>query len=179
MADQETKPPAKVMSTLDALYGATLTAGEQIRRQKVRFKVRYRWCRLVDELAHMLHCYCCPCKHKHPDHHERDKHKCGHCVLCWQIATLHRIEYLGGEAESAIGKVDVSDDVKTAIETIVASLQTVYDMAQDVIDAAKNDKPTAKVSSEIQCAVDHHLECAKAHLRQIGDMGVNYLITLA
>jgi hypothetical protein len=171
-------PDSKTIDALNTLHVACLTAYEQIRRVKVRFLVRYRYCRLVEQLACMLHCHCCPCKHKHPEHHERDKHSCGHCVPCWTMATLHRIEHLGGEAESKIDDVSVSNDVRPALVLVQGSLQAVYDAAGDVIDAAKKDKPTAKMAGEIQCAADEHLECVAAHLRQIDDMGENYLITL-
>lgn len=184
MADTDTKsgldstPSAPVIDALNTLYVACQTAQEQIKRVKVRFKVRYRYCKLVEQLACMLHCHCCPCKHKDKEHHDRDKHKCGHCVPCWSMATLHRIEHLGGEAESRIDDVSVNNDIEPALNLVLASLQAVYDAAGDVEADAKKDKPTAKIAGEIQCAADEHIECVQAHLRQIADMGENYLITL-
>jgi hypothetical protein len=171
MADTESKPDSGVIDALNALYVSTLTAAEQIKRLKVRFKVRYRYCRLVEMLHDMLMCGCC-----HNVKH--DGHKVGECVKCWSICVLHKIEGLDGEATSRIGDVGMTDAVKSALEMVLTELRSVFNSAQDVTDAAKFDHPTAKLAGEIQCAAGKHIECVKAHLRQIEDLGANYLVTL-
>jgi hypothetical protein len=170
MAD-EPKPDSKIISALGDLYVSCLTCAEQIRRLKVHFKVKYRYCRLVEMLHCMLMCECC--------HNTRHNGKTsGHCVMCWSFCVLHRIEGLGGEVESEIEPIVLTDDVKAALEKILVRLQDVYGFAQVVIAAAKDDHPTAKIAGEIQCAAECHIECVKAHLRQIEDLKESYLITL-
>lgn len=170
MAD-EPKPDTKIIDALGTLYTSCLTAAEQIRRLKVRFRVRYRYCRLVEMLHSMLMCGCC-------HNVQQSGHKTGECVSCWSLCVLHRIEGLGGDVESSLLSVTLTDDVKAALETILAALQSVFDSAQSVIAAAKDDHPTTKVAAEIQCAANCHIEYVKAHLRQIDDLGNDYLITL-
>lgn len=171
MADTETKSDAKVVDALNDLYESCLTATEQIKRLKIHFKVRYRYCRLVEMFHEMLVCGCC--------HNVRDGHKGGECVSCWSMCVLHRIEGLGADARSSIlGSVVITDAVKTALERVLQSLRGVYIDAGNAISAAKDDHPTAKIAGEIQCAADKHIECVKAHLRQIEDLGNDYLITL-
>jgi hypothetical protein len=171
MADTESKPDSGVIDALNALYVSCLTAAEQIKRLKVRFKVRYRYCRLVEMLHEMLVCGCC--------HNVKENgHKTGECVKCWSICVLHKIESLGGEAESRIHQLGMTDAVKDALGIVLAELHEVYAYAGNVIAAAKDDHPTAKLAGEIQCAAGKHIECVKAHLRQIEDLGANYLVTL-
>ena len=171
MADTESKPDAKVIDALNALYVSTLTACEQIRRIKVHFKVRYRYCKLVEMLHCMLQCGCCHNVHK-------DGGKSGECVMCWSFCVLHRIEGLGGEAESDILAIAATDAVKDALVIVLAELTSVYNKSNAVIAAAKDDHPTSKIAGEIQCAAGKHIECVQAHLRQIEDLKENYLITL-
>jgi hypothetical protein len=129
----------------------------------------------------VIECHCCPCHHDKDKEHEmhRDK-KCGHCCKCWSIAVLHRIEGLVGDAESKIGPVTMTDDVKPALERVRDVLQSVIYAAIRVETAAKAsmDCPSAKIAAEIQCAADCHVESVDAYLRQIQDFGDNYILTL-
>jgi hypothetical protein len=172
MADTESKPDSEVVDALNLLYISCLTAEEQIKRLKVHFKVRFHYCRLVEMLHCMLVCECC----------HNVKHngvKVGECVKCWSICVLHKIEGLGGDANSSLmPSIVVTDGVKNAMTTILGKLEGVYFDAQAVIADAKDDHPTAKLAGEIQCAAGKHIECVKAHLRQIEDLGANYLVTL-
>lgn len=168
---EKTEGDSAVVAALGDLYVSCLTAAEQIRRLKVRFRVRYRYCRLVDMLHCMLMCDCC--------HNVRnDGKKSGECCMCWSWCVLHRIEGLGGEARSYLGPTDLTDDVKAALETILAKLQDVCESASKVITAATDDHCSMKVGSEVYCAANCHIECVKAHLRQIEDLKESYLITL-
>ena len=154
---------------LNELYRACNTAAEQVRRLKVRFHVRYRYCKLVHCLKHMLECECCGMCHA-------GSVEKGKCIKCWSIQTLHRIERLGGDADSMVNPIVMSENVKDALEII-------RDRLTDVAVAAENtsrstDIGTKKIGGEIACACDCHLEAIEAHLRQIEDMGKEFLITL-
>lgn len=158
---------------LSDLYAACQTAQEQIKRLKVRFKVRFRYYRLVHELACIIHCHYC---NKDAGHAERHAEHVGLCCSCWAMHVLHRIERLGGDANSEIGDIVVTDDVKPALEKVLEVLQAVVDAAK-AVESGK-DHLSSSIAGEIQCAADKHIECIEAHLRQIKDLGDNYLLTL-
>lgn len=173
------QPTLDAIAALNDLYRACNTAAEQVRRQIMRFKVRYRYCRLVHELKHLLCCECCRKMHESEEHeHGYGPHKeqDGDCLFCWAICALHRIERIGGDADSTLDTVGAVDDVRVALEIVAANLRKIADHCNEC--QTTGDPLTAQVAGKIACSVDHHLECIQAHLRQIDDMGPAYLTTI-
>jgi hypothetical protein len=170
---------AKVIDDLRMLYRACNTAAEQVRRLKVRFLVKYRYCKLVHALGCLLHCECCRKDHfGEAEHQERHKHqqKCGCCLPCFAIHALRRIERLGGDADSELDTVSATDDVGEALGKVHRVLEDIVNCAEALSDS--KDELSKKIAGEIHCECDKHLECVEAHLRQIDELKNDYILTI-
>ena len=176
MADEK---QATIIDQLNALYRACNTAAEQVRRLKIHILVRSDLCRLVHGLSWLLHCGYCRQDHCHEaEHREKHEHqrKCGSCIPCWAMHTLRRIERLGGEAQSGINDVVVTDDIGAALGLVRYALQAIADKAGDIGDS--DDELSKKVAGDILCSCDQHLERIEAEIRLANELKTDYLITL-
>ena len=150
-----------IVEALNSIYAPVLRAYEQFHRQKNRFKVKYRYKRLVSRFKCLVG-----------------------CAHDWRHALLIRIEQLGGEADSVIGKppVVVQDEVKDAYEATLTLLREIYDAIDAAIESAtksgKRDNPTHKMLMMVQREVDHEIHKYDAYIRQVKDLGSNYLVTV-
>lgn len=159
MAD---KSSSAVIDALNAVYRPTLKAFEQFHRQEHRFEVKYRYAKLETRFDKLVH-----------------------CARCWRRTLLNRIERLGGDADSTIDGVAVSDDILSAYRNTQAALEAIEGAIQAAIGAAKagddeaaHDHVTHKMLMHLQAEVDHKLAKVEAWLRQIEDLGTNYTITV-
>jgi hypothetical protein len=142
---------------LNAVYGPVLTLFEQAHRQEHVFQVKYRYKKLRERFDSLV----------------------GE-ARCWRRRLLNRIIRLGGDVTATMGDVSVTDDVKGAYEATQKLLDLIYNqlsMATAVAQSA-NDHPTHKVLMHLQHEVDHRRAKVEAWLRQVKDMGENYLVTL-
>ena len=158
MAEKTTEPTSPaVVAALNAIYTLVLTAFEEWHRQEHRFEVRYRY--------HVLQ-------------RRYDNLVAG--ARCWRRELLNRLEALGADADSSIGKVKVEDDVKAAYEQTKECLTEIADAIDKAVDAARVEKD--HVTHKLLLGLRHQVECKlvkiNAWLRQVDDMKSNYLVTL-
>jgi len=146
-----------VIDALNAIYTLVLTAFEEWHRQEHRFEVRYRY--------HVLQ-------------HRYDM--LVHAARCWRRELLNRLEAVGADANSSIGKVVVSDDVKKAYERTHDCLQEIADAMDKAIATVRveEDHVTHKLLLHLRGEVEHKIVKLNAWLAQVADMKTNYLVTL-
>jgi len=152
----ESTAPA-VVDSLNAIYPLVLTAYEQWHRQEHRFEIRYRY--------HVLQ-------------HRYDKLVAA--ARCWRRALLNRLEAVGADADSTIGKIAVEDDVKRAYEATKDTLGKIADAIDAAVDSARTEKDhvTHKLLLHLRHEVEHKCVKLNAWLAQVADMKTNYLVTL-
>lgn len=148
---------SSVVDSLNEIYPLVLTAFEAWHRQEHRFEVRYRY--------HVLQ-------------HRYDK--LVSAARCWRRALLNRLEALGAEADSTLGKITVEDDVKRAYQATKDQLTDIAGAIDKAVDSARTEKDhvTHKLLLGLRAKVEHKLVKLNAWLAQVTDMKANYLITL-
>jgi bacterioferritin (cytochrome b1) len=156
--DPADTPNPKVIDALNAVYRPALTFFEQAHRQEHRFLIKYRYKKIAARFDKLVH-----------------------CARCWRRHLLNRIERLGGEVDSTMGPVVVSDDIRAAYTDTLTGLRAIYAAAGDAIkvvrDDAVSDHVTHKLLMKLQAEVDRKIAKIEAHVRQTMDLGENYIIT--
>jgi bacterioferritin (cytochrome b1) len=147
----------EVAEALNGVYKPVIVGMDQVHEQESVFGVRFKWERLKKE-------YDALGEHFHD----------------WRHCLLRRIIRLGGTPDAGIG-TQTTDDVKVAYENTLDCLETIYGTVTSAIAVAtsQNDHPTHKILMQIQACVDKKIACIQAKLRQIKDLGDDYLITVA
>jgi hypothetical protein len=172
MADIDS--PGPVADALSGLYRSLHQAIELGIRQEMRFLVKYRYHGLV----RLYHCLLMG-EHGAAG---RDEHGHGHDSLKHLLScVLHRIEHMGADADSSLDGVAPTDDVRPALEAMVAALESAYAAADAVADAAEaaKDRPAFALAADATKALDCHVERLRAELNRVADMGQLYLAVAA
>jgi hypothetical protein len=148
---------SSVVDALNTIYPLILTAFEQFHRQEHRFEVRYRYKVLQKRYDKLVH-----------------------AARCWRRMLLNRLEALGADADSKIGKIAVEDDVKRAYEVTRGLLGRIAVVIDQAVDSAivEKDHVTHKLLMMLRTEVAHKLVKIDAWLAQVSDMKANYLVTL-
>jgi hypothetical protein len=159
MAKDELTPTERpdVVAALNLVYPKLLQAFEQFHRQEHRFQIKYRYGKLQKRFDRLVH-----------------------CARGWRRCVLNRIERLGGDADSTIGPVEVADEVGPAYRNTHDLLSSIYDAigAAIAVVQSQNDHPTHKVLMTLQQEVDHKRAKLEAWLRQVADLGDQYILTV-
>lgn len=156
MDQQDPGGNPEVIAALNQAYVPALTAFEQFHRQEHRLLKKYQYkheAKRFDKMVNFAHCV---------------RHK-----------ILNRIEGLGGEVDSRINSVTVSDNVKDAYENTISLLKEIYEALGRAVAVAQsaNDHPTIKMLMMLQAKTDKKIRKYEAHMRQMNDLGNSYMLT--
>lgn len=156
MADQqEPTGNPEVIAALNQAYKPALTAFEQLHRQEHRMLKRHGYKREAKRFDKLV------------DHAHMVRHK-----------ILNRVERLGGNVDSEMGPVKVSDDIETAYNDTVAILKEIYGALgrATAVATSANDHVTHKLLLMLQYKVDKKIHIMETKQRQLADLGSNYIL---
>jgi len=154
---REQSSNGELVAAMNAAYRPIMTFMEQAHRQEHRFEKKYGYGKLQSRFD-----------------------KLNGCARKWRRKILDRIEEFGGEVDSAMDPIKVSDDVATAYSDTLESLDSIYSALKQAVAVAmgSNDHPSTVMLMKIQKKVDSKIKDYEKHQRMAADLGDKYLLTL-